>query len=740
MRLQTITIVGLTLAGFSLRLHYLLSSHPFFDEYTSVLAARETLRHGWPILPSGLFYEHGLLATYLMAPFTALFINLPITEWQSAHWGLMLARWPSLLVGALTIPLIYAIGQRGLRGPARIGAALLAAGLFALSPEGIVWGGRARMYALATLLALLTVYLAYRGAQHPAPAKYRWWALLALLALLLTQFGAMLLLPSLLVAMLVVGWLSHRTANSRKAWRIAHNNDYVSDHTLHAPRSPLHASRPWFLRPAVLLEGAALTTLIGLAIWIKRLGQPLGVAALSSLEGDQLTTELLNTVTYQTAFFFSWPDAIEFLARQFGVPHHFWLAGLTAIGAVVGLVGWFMERNTDLEFRKKAGRNSNFYFSISSFFHLFLWLTFGLIILEMVSLLEPFRRNPRYLVMFLPLFYLIAGNAIFNLRRLLKFIPQLHPWASSLPALRSSLYPLSAVALLVVLTLLGLPDLKVALFTPEPAYEKAFAWLAANRQPDDTILTMNTPAAGLYLGRADGFTVQTRAEQFLLNADSRPVDRWLGSPWIGRAAEFNAALNNSPQSWFVIDAIRQPVYFRGDWLAVVNSQLEQVWASDNAIIYRTRPDRQPIPTEPDTIINANLNHTIQLVGYTSQTPSDHNQPPNQQTNQSLHLTLFWQPFISPPADYTTFVHLRDHGGATVAQYDGQPLAGIYPTSRWQPDEVVIDPINLALPANLPAGQYKLFAGLYQLDTLERLPVVNDSSGENAIFLGEVTLP
>ena len=111
-RLQTIVILTLTLAGFALRLHYAISTHPFFDEYTTVLAARQILRYGWPILPSGLFYEHGLLATYLTAPFTALFINTPLPQWQAAHWGLMLSRWPSVLLSTATIPLIYAIGQR----------------------------------------------------------------------------------------------------------------------------------------------------------------------------------------------------------------------------------------------------------------------------------------------------------------------------------------------------------------------------------------------------------------------------------------------------------------------------------------------------------------------------------------------------------------------------------------------------------------------------------------------------
>ncbi|MCB9106220.1 MAG: glycosyltransferase family 39 protein [Anaerolineales bacterium] len=130
-------------------------------------------------------------ATYLIAPFTALYIHQPLADWQPGHWGLMLSRWPSVLISTLTIALIYRVGYKAIAGKSQAAsnAALLAAGLFAVSPEGMVWGGRARMYALATLLVVLTVYLAYRGTNYPAPARFRWLALVTLLAALLTQLG-----------------------------------------------------------------------------------------------------------------------------------------------------------------------------------------------------------------------------------------------------------------------------------------------------------------------------------------------------------------------------------------------------------------------------------------------------------------------------------------------------------------------------------------------------------------------
>jgi hypothetical protein len=754
MRLQTIVIFILTLIGFGLRLHYAVTTHPFFDEYTTVLAARQILHYGWPRLPSGLFYEHGLLATYLITPFTALFINMPTAQWQPAHWGLMLARWPSVLLGAATIPLIFTLSRRALNPPSHIPhppspISLLAAGLFALSPEGMVWGGRARMYALATLLVVLIVYWAYRGSIHPAPARYRWWAILALLAALLTQFGALTLIPPLLISMVAIGWLSWRQN------RIIPENSRQQGSTpdQHDSRGMVHA-RPWFLRPAALLEGAALAGIIGLAILIKRLGRPLGAAALSTPDSGNLLTELFNTVTYQTAFYFSWPATGDFLARQFGVSHHVWLALLTLSGGMIGMVIWFAGR---LRKGRESRPDSHDPHLPLSRFNLYLWLLFGFIIIEMITLLEPFRRNPRYLVMVLPLFYLIAAGAInyqlaMSNEQLVKVLSSI----SKLPAsvrtyLRTvSSHPLLAMALVVVFSLIGYDDLRIALVTPEPAYEKAFAHIQREWQSGDVLLTMNTPAAGLYLGQVDGFTVQNDEEQFLLDIDTVPVDRWLGVPWIGRAVDFNALLNAHERAWFVIDTIRLPVYFRGDWLAVLDSQMEQVWAEDNALLYRTRPDRVPLPTEPDVLTNATLGNTIELKGFTLQFPNRQahdpgsdtatQTPDSKPTMSELKLTLFWQPLTTLPVDYTIFLHLRNRDGTTVAQRDRQPLDGAYPTSYWQAGETIIDPMTLPLPDTLPAGSYTLVAGLYQLETMERLPVANAPSGENSIILGEITLP
>ena len=50
-----------------------------------------------------------------------------------------------------------------------------------------------------------------------------------------------------------------------------------------------------------------------------------------------------------------------------------------------------------------------------------------------------------------------------------------------------------------------------------------------------------------------------------------------------------------------------------------------------------------------------------------------------------------------------------------------PLEGDYPTSVWAAGEVIVDPRAIVLPADVPPGRYRLLVGMYDLDTLARLP-------------------
>ena len=67
-----------------------------------------------------------------------------------------------------------------------------------------------------------------------------------------------------------------------------------------------------------------------------------------------------------------------------------------------------------------------------------------------------------------------------------------------------------------------------------------------------------------------------------------------------------------------------------------------------------------------------------------------------------------------------FVHLLDPAGTIWGQGDGPPVGGFYPTSAWDPGEVVVDERLVTVDAGAPLGVYQLAVGLYELSTGMRL--------------------
>jgi len=84
--------------------------------------------------------------------------------------------------------------------------------------------------------------------------------------------------------------------------------------------------------------------------------------------------------------------------------------------------------------------------------------------------------------------------------------------------------------------------------------------------------------------------------------------------------------------------------------------------------------------------------------------------------------LCWQALHPLPADYTVFVHLLDASGALVETGDGPPMGGAFPTSLWQPGDVILDLHSLA--TGIDAGN-TIVVGLYRPEDGERLAAFVD---------------
>lgn len=94
---------------------------------------------------------------------------------------------------------------------------------------------------------------------------------------------------------------------------------------------------------------------------------------------------------------------------------------------------------------------------------------------------------------------------------------------------------------------------------------------------------------------------------------------------------------------------------------------------------------------------------------------------------TLAVTLYWEALTALPEDYTVFVHLLDETGALRGQGDGPPMGGDYPTSLWEPGEVIADEHLVNVHADAPPGGYRLATGFYLPPDGPRLPV-QDADG------------
>ncbi len=100
----------------------------------------------------------------------------------------------------------------------------------------------------------------------------------------------------------------------------------------------------------------------------------------------------------------------------------------------------------------------------------------------------------------------------------------------------------------------------------------------------------------------------------------------------------------------------------------------------------------------------------------------------------LPVQLSWAALKAPGARYRVFLQLLNAEGALSAQRDSEPVGGSSMTSAWQAGDSVIDNHGLLIPADLPAGQYRLIVGLYDIsDPAARLPV----GGGTFIELGAI---
>ena len=113
-----------------------------------------------------------------------------------------------------------------------------------------------------------------------------------------------------------------------------------------------------------------------------------------------------------------------------------------------------------------------------------------------------------------------------------------------------------------------------------------------------------------------------------------------------------------------------------------------------------------------------------------------------EVGEDTQFVLFWRAEQIIIRDWTVFIHLLNRDGQIVAQADGPPVQGDWPTSVWEPGHLVHDLRTVAGSSGLPLGDYRVVVGLYDSVTGLRAAAYSSDGSEwddHAVYLLPVTV-
>lgn len=571
----------------------------------------------------------------------------------------------SLAWGLALVALSYRLAAF-LLGPA---TGLWTAALVATSPFNIWYGQEVRMYTLGAALGVLATYFALRALAAP-PARRRWfwagYALTAALGLYVLYYFAFLLLAV---------------------------NLFLAVHFLLNPAARRGALIPWL--------GAQLAAVIFYLPWLP-------------LAWRQATEP---PVPPWRSFLPPWTVALEsWSALALGEsvePRQVW--PLLLVFAALFVIGSAAIRRSAAPVLGRSDPLPRL--------PLLLVYTFGpLLLIYGLSLVTPLY-HVRYVFTYSPAFYLVLAAALAWLAR----------------------HQRALAGIIVLLLLMGLAFSLRELHTNRryaaDDFRAAVETISDRWRPGDVILVnagyaytaleyyFDGPLAGrlrLTDFAPDDERVQ-RSAALPLVLQTGTVD---GAPSLGfgdpradfypmseadTAAALQAVADRYPRIWVLraYDTVTDPEGLIRAWLREETAAQFEDRVFRGASNIRVQGFLTRAGGPPPVVAGVPFEDGLELAGYAPP-------PAAARPGQPLDVVLWWLPTASPSADYAVSLKLWDAAGNLAAQADEWPLGNRYFTAAWSPGRLVRHPLRLALPADLPPGQYWLDAELYDPDTVQPL--------------------
>ncbi|MBP6471993.1 MAG: glycosyltransferase family 39 protein [Chloroflexi bacterium] len=597
------------------------------------------------------------------------------TPLAADYLAFRVARWLSVLLGALTVWLAYRLGRQMVPGDARVG--LLAAAALAFNPQFVFMTASVNNDVLTAVLGAALVWASVQAATKPRLRLFGWLGLLMGLALL-TKFALLALWPLPFLAAALAFWRGERKTAVWGGALVA--------------VLPLLTAGWWYARAARLY------------------GDPLAWEVHLQAKGS----EVLRTTPFTLADL-----------REFGVIHFQsywawfgwlkiqapgWVYGLlvafttaAAVGVILVLRDWRLETRDRKLFSVQSLISSG---PVSVTAVLFNVLAVGAIyasLLRYILTINWSGYQGRLAYAAAAPVAALLGLGWYRLARGRELTRRPAVW-SALPAVG-----LAALSVGCLLFLVRPAYARPALYTPPVdwaricrATDSGF-YVEAAALPDSALPGAALPITVAGYGLADG---QAAGEAALLD--------WDGAVLATTAVTLTWTAGNPISQTMALAVPEGTQPARGQAVLFVGGErVDLGWVKIAPLTGETA-----VPSNP---LVANFGDQAALVGYDLQPDG-----------ADLRLRLYWQALAPMAVDYTMFAHLLRADGQLLAQHDAQPGNGRYPTTIWDSGEIVVEEVVLRVPPNaVPA---RIAVGLYRLDTLERLAVMGGGEGETAVFL------
>ncbi len=230
----------------------------------------------------------------------------------------------------------------------------------------------------------------------------------------------------------------------------------------------------------------------------------------------------------------------------------------------------------------------------------------------------------------------------------------------------------------------------------------------------------------------------TIAQDDELHAGQIPSTAWLPGMVVRKAVHFDVPPDSpTPASYRLMVRL-----WRGnplaDWQDVISlpiaSSDQEVLTTDTALIGSVVA-LGPTPALAEiTPADYTFADGFTLTGYDI--------PAEASAGGNLDLQFAWETERDLNRPLTQLVHLVGVGHDAFVALDSQPFGHRLPTQDWPGGAVLVDNMTVTLPADMAAGEYQLFTGMYDSGTLERQAITNGQGepvADNAILLGTIAI-